>query len=323
MASEIVAREKGAGQKAQKSKILKFIHSKKIIQNADLYLLMLPVLAFYVVFCYGPMYGLQLAFKDFIAVKGITGSPWVGFGHFQRFFTSPYFTRLMSNTLSISLLQLLFGFPIPIILALMINEVDNRSVRKIVQNATYIPYFLSTVVVVGMLKNFVHPDYGIVNILIEKMGGTKLDFMQSASWFKPLYVTSGIWQNAGWNSIIFIAALAGVDPQLHESAKIDGAGRLQRVWHINIPSILPTIMIVLILNVGHMMNIGFEKAFLMQNDLNLATSDIISTYSYRVGIQGAQYAYATAIGLFNAVVNFVLLIMINTLSRRLNSTSLW
>ena len=323
MPSGSISRRHATYVKTQKSKLKKFLYSKKIIRNYDLYLLILPVIIFYAIFCYGPMYGLQLAFKDFMAVRGITGSPWIGFDHFQRFFGSPYFTRLITNTVSISALQLLFGFPIPIILALMINEVGNVHIKKMTQNITYIPYFLSVVVIVGMLKNFVHPDHGIINIIVERLGGTRMDFMQEASWFRPLYVGSGVWQSAGWNSIIFIAALAGVDPQLHESAKIDGAGRFQRIWHINIPTVLPTIIIVLILNVGAMMNIGFEKAFLMQNDLNLSTADIIPTYSYRVGIQGAQYSYATAVSFFNSVINCTLLVSINSISRRINSTSLW
>jgi putative aldouronate transport system permease protein len=323
MPSGIVMPKSTKWPTTRKKKLMHFLRSRKIIRNLDLYLLILPVIIFYVVFHYGPMYGLQLAFKDYIAIDGILGSPWVGFEHFARFFGSPYFLRLIGNTLSISILQLLFGFPIPILLALMINEVSNNRMKKITQNITYIPYFLSTVVIVGMLKNFTHPDYGIINIMIEKSGGMKINFIQEASWFRTLYIASGIWQSMGWNSIIFIASLSGVDPQLHESAKIDGAGRMQRIWHINIPAILPTIIIVLILNVGSLMNIGFEKAFLMQNDLNLSTSDIIPTYSYRVGIQGAQYSYATAISFFNSIINFTLLVTINAVSRRVNSTSLW
>ncbi|WZL79060.1 ABC transporter permease subunit [Eubacteriales bacterium mix99] len=308
---------------SRKEKVMHFLRSKKIIRNLDLYLLILPVLVFYIIFCYRPMYGLQLAFKDYVAIDGIFGSPWVGLKHFERFFGSPYFLRLISNTLSISVLQLLFGFPIPVILALLINEMKNSRRKKLVQNVTYVPHFLSTVVIVGMLKNFVHPEYGIINMMIAKLGGSRMNFMEEASWFHTLYVASGVWQNMGWDSIIFIASLSGVDPQLHESAKIDGAGRMQRIWHINMPAILPTIVIVLILNVGGLMNIGFEKAFLMQNDLNLSKSDIISTYSYRLGIQGAQYSYATAIGFFNSIINFMLLVTVNTISRRISSTSLW
>lgn len=299
------------------------MREKKILQNYDLYLLIIPCLVFYIIFMYAPMYGVQLAFKNFKAGLGIAGSPWVGLAHFQRFFTSPYFSRLVVNTLSLSALQLLFGFPLPVLLALMINELRSKRMRKIVQNITYIPYFLSVIVLVGMLKNFVHLDYGIINVIIEALGGGRVDFIKEPDWFRTLYVGSGVWQTAGWNSIIFIAALAGVDPQMHESARIEGANRLQRLWYINLPSIMPTIVIVLILNVGQMMNIGFEKAFLMQNNLTLETADIISTYVYRVGIQGAQYDFSTAIGLFNSAINCVLLVCVNAFSRKVSETSLW
>jgi len=321
-----ITKLKTAGQAvgtSKKGKVKAFLYSKNIIRNYDLYLLLIPVIAFYIIFCYGPMYGLQLAFKDFVATKGITGSPWVGFKHLSRFMGSPYFLRLIGNTLGISVAQLVFGFPVPIILALMINEVQNTFFKKLVQNITYAPHFLSLVVLVGMVKIFTNRDYGLINYMIEVLGGTRIDFMQSAGWFRPLYVISGIWQSAGWGSIIYIAALAGIDIQLHESAKIDGAGRFQRIWYINLPGILPTIVILLILNVGKLMNVGFEKAFLMQNDLNLSASDIIATYSYRIGIQGAQYSYATAIGLFNSVVNCVLLLTINSISRKVSESSLW
>ncbi|MEG0766678.1 MAG: ABC transporter permease subunit [Clostridia bacterium] len=303
--------------------MLHFIHQKRILRNWDLYLLLIPVLAFYLLFHYGPMYGVQLAFKKFMPIKGIDGSPWVGLTHFIRFFNSPYFNRLLWNTLSLSLLQLAFGFPLPILLALMINEVSNVRYKKIVQNITYAPHFISTVVIVGLIRSFVNLDYGIVNTFIRALGGEGANYLIKPDWFRPLYVGTSVWQNAGWNSIIYIAALSGVDPQLHESAMIDGANHYQCVWHINMPSILPTIVIMLILNVGSIMNVGFEKAFLMQNDLNLRVSDIISTYSYRLGIQGAQYDFATAIGLFNSVINCILLVLVNTISRRVGETSLW
>lgn len=318
---EVLIKKESPGK--QEGRIMRFMREKAILRNKQLYFLMIPVILYYAVFCYAPIYGIQLAFKNFNAAKGIAGSPWVGLTHFQRFFTSPYFGRLMGNTIAISLLQLAFGFLVPILLALMVNEVRNKRMQKLVQNITYFPYFLSVVVLVGMLKNFVHPDYGIVNVIISALGGTPVDFIQEAQWFRPLYVISGVWQTAGWNSIIYIAALAGVDVEMHESAKIEGASRLQRLWYINLPSIMPTIMIVLILNVGQMMNIGFEKAFLMQNSLNLATADIISTYVYKIGIQGAQYDYSTAINLFNSVINCILLFTVNTIAKKAGETSLW
>lgn len=307
------------------SKLQRFLHQRRIGRNWDLYLLLIPFLLYYIIFHYQPMYGLQLAFKNFRAVDGIFGSAWADplLKNFTRFFESPYFTRLLKNTLSISVLQLLFGFPLPIILAIMLNEVGNLRYKKVVQNITYAPYFLSTVVIVGLIRSFTNTDYGIINILIRAAGGTAQNFMLLPQWFLPLYIGTYVWQSAGWNSIIYIAALSGIDPQLIESAQIDGANRMQRIWHINIPGILPTIVILLILNVGQIMNVGFEKAFLMQNDMNVQVSDIISVYSYKIGIQGAQYAFATAIGLFNSIVNCILLFIVNTIARRVGDTSLW
>lgn len=307
------------------NRLMRFLRERRIPRNWDLYLLLIPFLVYYLLFHYQPMYGVQLAFKNFRAVDGIAGSPWLSplLKNFTRFFDSPFFGRLLRNTLNISVLQLLFGFPLPILLAILLNEVGNLKYKKVLQNITYAPYFLSIVVVVGLIRSFTSPDYGIVNTLIRAAGGQTINFMLLPKWFLPLYIGTSVWQNAGWNSIIYIAALSGVDPQLIESAQIDGANRLQRIWHINIPGILPTIVILLILNVGQIMNVGFEKAFLMQNDMNVAVSDIISVYSYKIGIQGAQYSFATAIGLFNAVINCILLVVINTISRRLGETSLW
>lgn len=298
---------------------------KRILRNWQLYLMLLPVVVYFVVFCYGPMYGIILGFKNYKVLKGIFDSPWANpwYKHFQRFFTSPYFSRVITNTLGLSVQSLLLGFPVPIILALCINEVRNKRYQKIVQNVTYAPHFLSIVVLVGLLKSFTNTDYGIANIIIRAFGGEGSNWLQKAEMFRPLYIGSGIWQNAGWDSIIYIAALSGIDPQLHESAMIDGANRFQRILHINIPGILPTIVILLILNSGHLMSVGFEKVFLMQNDLNLSKSDVISTYSYRIGIESAQYELATAIGLFNSVINCALLLLVNWFSRRLGETSLW
>ena len=302
-----------------------FIVRHRINRNWQLYLMLIPVIAFFAVFCYGPMYGILLAFKKYQVLKGIVGRPWANpwYKHFLEFFNSPYFQRVLTNTIVVSFESLLFGFPLPIILALMINEVANSKYKKFVQNVTYAPHFLSTLVLVGMIRAFVNTDYGIVNILIRKLGGKGQNWLQLASMFRPLYVGSGVWQNIGWDSIIYIAALAGIDPQLHEAAMMDGATRMQRIWHINLPGILPTVVILLILNSGHIMNVGFEKVFLMQNDLNMSTSDVISTYSYRIGIDSAKYELATAIGLFNSVINCVLLFIVNGFSRRLSETSLW
>ncbi|WP_084782403.1 ABC transporter permease [Bacillus niameyensis] len=285
--------------------------------------MIIPVIAYFVIFHYVPMYGIQIAFKDFIASKGITGSTWVGLKHFTRFFDSYFFWRLMKNTIGIGLYELLLGFPIPIILALMINEVRLKFFKKTVQTVTYAPHFLSTVVLVGMIIIFLSPDNGMINQLIRAFGGNEISFMTEPKWFKTVYVFSGIWQQMGWSSIIYLAALAGIDPQLHESATVDGANRLQRIWHVNIPGILPTIIILLILNTGSIVSVGFEKVFLMQNDLNLEASDVISTYVYRSGILGAQFSFAAAVGLFSTVINFILLITVNSLAKRVGQSSLW
>ncbi|MDK8189243.1 ABC transporter permease subunit [Paenibacillus sp. UMB7766-LJ446] len=307
------------------------VHEKKrrrqkwnpILRNWQLYLLISPVVAYYIVFQYLPMYGIQIAFKDFIATKGIWGSPWVGFEHFERFFHSYFFWRLIKNTLGLGLYSLAVGFPVPIILALLMNEVRAEKFKKFVQTITYAPHFLSTVVAVGMMMMFLSPRYGIINHFIGMFGGTPINFLSEPSWFKTLFVMSDVWQTMGWSSIIYLAALAGVDSQLHEAARVDGATRLQRIWHINIPSIMPTIIILFILNIGSIMGIGFEKVLLMQNTLNLETSDIISTYVYRSGIQDAEYSFSAAIGLFNSIINFILLVTVNQISKRMSETSLW
>ena len=287
--------------------------------------MLIPVVAFFAIFCYGPMYGITLAFKDYKVLKGIMNSPWCDpwFKYFQQFFESPYFGRVLGNTIYLSLLSLFLGFPMPILLALSLNEVKSIKYKKFVQNVTYAPHFLSVLVLVGIIKSFTNSDYGIVNLIIKRMGGEPYNWMQKASLFRGLYIGSGIWQNVGWDSIIYIAALAGIDPALHEAAMIDGANRVQRVWHINIPGIMPTMVILLILNSGHIMNVGFEKVFLMQNDLNLSVSDVISTYSYRIGLESAQYSLSTAISLFNSLVNCLLLLIVNTISRKVSETSLW
>ncbi|MDI9519984.1 MAG: ABC transporter permease subunit [Bacillota bacterium] len=297
----------------------------RITRNWQLYLMLLPVVVYFAVMCYGPMYGVLLAFKDYRVRRGIMGSPWADplFKYFDRFFSSPYCERVITNTVVLSLQSLLWGFPVPILLALCVNELRNNKYKKFVQNVTYAPHFLSTVVLVGMIRSFLNTDYGVVNIIIRALGGEGYNWMQRADLFRPLYIGSGMWQNAGWNSIIYIAALSGIDLELHESAMIDGASRWKRIWYINLPGIMPTIVTLLILNSGYIMSVGFEKVFLMQNDLNLSVSDVISTYSYRIGIESAQYEMATAIGLFNSVINMVLLVLVNAASRRLSDTSLW
>lgn len=292
-------------------------------KNWDLYLLISPVIAYFIIFDYIPMYGVQIAFKNFVAAKGIWGSSWTGFDHFVRFFDSYYFWRLIKNTLGISLYELAIGFPIPLLLALLINEVGNGRFKRIVQTVTYAPHFLSTVVMVGLIMMFLSPQYGIVNHMIAFFGGTPISFMTEPKWFKTIYVFSGVWQGMGWSSIIYLAALAGIDPSLHEAARVDGASRLRRMWHINLPGIMPTVVILLILNVGRIMGVGFEKIYLMQNNLNIESSDVISTYVYTRGIVGAQYSFSAAVGLFNSVINLVLLVLVNKIAKKVNETSLW
>ena len=285
--------------------------------------MILPVAAYFIIFCYWPMYGVQIAFKDYNVAKGIIGSPWTGFRHFQRFFNSYHFWPLIKNTISLSLYTLAASFPAPIILSLLINEVTNSKFKRTVQTVTYAPHFLSTVVLAGMLTTFLSPQTGIVNHLIEALGGERIYFMGEPAWFKHIYVWSGVWQHTGWNAIIYLAALTSISPELHEAAIIDGANKLQRIWHVNIPGILPTAIILLILNLGQVMNVGFEKVFLLQNDLNMKASDVISTYVYRTGLLGAQYSFSTAVGLFNSIINFVLIIVVNNISRKVTEVGLW
>ena len=294
-----------------------------IKRNWQLYLFLLPAVVIFLLFHYYPMYGVQIAFKDFRANLGIAGSPWVGLKHFKRFVTTSSFTLLMGNTLRISLMSLLIGFPMPVLFALLINEIRYTPYRKMIQTVSYAPHFISTVVMVSMLTIFLDKDYGIVNVLIGTLGIGPYDFMTKGPWFPSIYVISNIWQNLGWDAIIYIAALSGVDMQLHEAAMIDGATRVQRVWHINLPSILPTVIIMLILACGKIMSVGFEKVYLMQNALNTSHSEIISTFVYKAGLQSAQYSFSTAIGLFNSVINLILLLFVNMLSKRLGETSLW
>jgi putative aldouronate transport system permease protein len=296
---------------------------KKAALNYDLYLLVIPAIVYYIIFYYWPMYGVQIAFRNFIPTLGITHSPWVGLLHFRKFFSSFFFSKLLMNTIGLSLYSLIAGFPVPIILSLMINEIKSRNLNKLFQMGTYAPHFISTVVLVSMMILFTSPQTGIINTLLGGIGVDPINFMAEPKWFKTIYVLSGIWQNAGWNSIIYIAALSNIDIQLYEAAKIDGATAWQCIKHINIPGILPTIVILFILNSGQIMNVGFEKVFLMQNSLNMSASDVISTYVYRIGLIGGQFSFSSAVGLFNSVINFILLIFVNRVANRINETSLW
>lgn len=295
----------------------------QVKRNYELYLFLLPILLVYLVFKYYPMYGVQIAFKDFSPSQGIWGSEWVGFKHFIDFFDSYNFWTIMSNTLTLSFLSLVFGFPAPVIIAILLNQMLGKRYKKFIQTVIYAPHFISTVVLVGMLNVFLSPNSGIVNHLITLFGGEPILFMADEGWFRPLYILSGIWQETGFSTIIYLAALAGVNPELHEAAIMDGASKWKRVWYVDIPGILPTIVILLILALGNIMSIGFEKAFLMQSDLNYAASNIIPTYVYELGIQKAQYSFSTAVGLFNSVINIILIVTVNRVARKLTETSLW
>ncbi|MCL2832724.1 MAG: ABC transporter permease subunit [Treponema sp.] len=294
-----------------------------IKKNYMLYLFLLPSFAYIVIFHYIPLYGIQIAFKNFTANLGIWGSPWVGLTHFKRFFESYHFWTLLKNTLVLSLYGLVAGFPIPIILALLLNYSPSNGLKKIVQTTTYAPHFISTVVMVGILMVFLSPRSGVINQFIKMLGGNSILFMGRADLFAGIYVWSGVWQTTGWSSIIYIAVLSNVDQEQHEAAIVDGANKLQRIWHIDLPAIVPTMVILLILNVGRILSVGFEKAFLMQTDANIAASEIISTYVYKIGILSAQYSYSTAIGLFNNIINVVMLVLVNKIADKLTGSSVW
>lgn len=305
-------------------------HSKKryslqILENYELYLFLLPAVLYLFIFNYIPMVGIIIAFKDFRPVEGILGSEWVGLKNFIRIFNMPMFKVIVRNTLTLSIYDLIAGFPIPIVLALALNSCPSLKFKKIVQTVTYAPHFISTVVLVGMINIFFAPSYGIVGHILRTLHllDGPLHILNDASWFPHLYVWSGIWASAGWSSIIYLGALTSVDPNLYEAAEIDGANKLQKILHIDLPTILPTIIILFILNAGRIMSIGFEKAFLMQNAMNLSTSEVIATYVYKTGIGQGSFSLATAIGLFNSLVNFIMLIFVNRIARKLSEISLW
>lgn len=276
-----------------------------------------------IVFEYVPMYGVQIAFKNFIATKGIYGSPWVGFQHFERFFNSNMFSVLIKNTLGLSLYRLAAGFPAPIILALLLNHLNSKRYKRVIQTATYAPHFISSVVIVSMLLVFLSPRGGLVNVIITALGAEPILFMGKPELFKTIFVFSGIWQNTGWGAIVYLSALSAISPELHESAIVDGASKLKRIIYIDLPGIMPTAVILLILDIGNIMNIGFEKVFLMQNSLNIDASEIIATYVYKVGLIGGQYSFSAAVGLFNSLINFILLIIVNKVAKTITETSLW
>ncbi len=291
-------------------------------RNYSAYLLMIPVMTFYIVWCYAPMYGIILAFKQHSPKLGILGSPWVGLGHFVEFFRSPYAPRVIRNTVLISIYGLLFQFPLPILLALLLNEVRGKFFKRTVQTVTYMPRFVSLIVVCGILVDFTATD-GLFGVIQSMLGRTPVNFLGDARYFRSVYILSNIWQYIGWDSIIFLSALASVSAELYEAAVIDGAGRLKQTWHVTLPGIMPTISILLILRVGQMLNVGFEKVILLYGPMTYETGDVISSYVYRKGLVEMNFGFATAIGLFNSVINYVLVIAANRISAKLTETSLW
>jgi putative aldouronate transport system permease protein len=295
---------------------------RDLVRNKFIYLMALPGIVYFAVYHYWPMYGAEIAFKNFIPVKGISGSPWAGFKHFQDFFESYYFWRILRNTLLINLYSLLFGFPAPIILALLLNEIRSRIFKSAVQTITYLPHFISIVIICGLIIDFTSQN-GLINDFIAWLGGNRENLLINAGLFRTIFVSSGIWQEIGWSSIIYLAALSGIDPQMYEAAKIDGAGRWKQLANITLPGIAPTIIILLILRMGHMMDVGFEKVILLYNPSTYETADVISSFVYRKGLVEANYSYSAAVGLFNSAINFIMIIIANRLSRKFSETSLW
>jgi len=293
-----------------------------VLRNYQLYLMLVPGVAFIFIFSYIPIYGVQIAFREYIAYLGFFKSPWVGLENFRRFFSSPDMGMILYNTLFISIYSLLVGFPIPIILSLLLNYSPSKKLKKIIQNVTYAPHFISVVVLVGIMFVFFAPT-GAGSKIASIFGIKSGLIMGTAGYFTHLFVWSGVWQSMGWDSIIYLAVLSGVDPELHEAAIVDGASIMQRIFKIDIPYLLPTAVILLVLSVGSIMNVGFEKVFLMQNSLNIMRSEVISTYVYKMGLLNSDFSYAAAVGLFNNVINFVLLVTVNQIAKKISGYGLW
>ncbi len=295
---------------------------KQIQKNKFLWVLMILPVLYYAIFCYGPMYGVLISFKDYKIAKGVWGSPWVGFKWFEKFLMDPYFWKLVRNTLLLNIYGLIFGFPIPIILALMLNEVTHSKFKRVIQTVSYLPHFISTVVVCGMLTNFLSMD-GLINQILSFFGLEKVLFLMYPQYFRTIFTASGIWQSCGWTSIIYLASLTAVDQEIVEAAMIDGANRWQRIRNVTLPAIVPTISTMLIMQVGKLMTLGYEKIILLYNGSTYETADTIATYVYRRGILNADYSYSTAVGLFQSVVGVILLVTANKLSKKISETGLW
>lgn len=294
----------------------------ELIRNRYLYIMLIPVAAYFLIFKYGPMFGLIIAFKDYTIGKSIFDCPWVGFEYFKEFFSGIYFKRTLLNTFIISFSDILFGFPLPIIFALMLNELSNKTFKKVTQTITYMPHFISMVVICGMITDFFSTD-GVVTKLIMRFGGENMSYIASPKWFRKIFVATNVWQSFGWNSIIYLAALAGVDTELYESASLDGAGRFGLIWHITLPGIMNTVMIMLILRLGQVLSVGYEKIILLYSPSTYEVGDVISSYVYRMGIGSGRYSYSTAVGLFQSVVNVFMVLLANKISDKVSGASLF
>lgn len=292
-------------------------------RNVALYVLLLPALLCFLLFRYVPLYGLVIAFKNYYPMKGIFNSSWVGFDHFITFFNSGYFTRLLSNTFLLSFYTLIFSFPLPILLAIAFNELKANKARNIYQAFSYIPYFISLVVTVNLIRTFTKMDSGLINVLLTAMGMEQQMFLSDPKWFRTVYVVSAVWQTMGWNSIMYYSALRNVDSSIIEAAEIDGCNRFQRIWHVSLPSIRTTIMTLLLLSIGNLMSVGYEKVYLLYSPSVYSTADVLSTYTYRAAFESNRFSFASAVGLFESLIRFVLLISANTVSRKTTGESLW
>lgn len=296
---------------------------KDLRRDWFLYVILIPFIAWYILFAFKPMYGLQIAFKDYNVFQGITGSSWAGLHHFEAFLRSDYFLRVLKNTLMISLYSLVFAFPAPIILALLLNEVKNTAFKKTVQTVTYLPHFISVVVVCGIVTNLLAPGNGIINIILEQLGMEKIYFLAIPDYFRTIFISMGIWQEMGFSAIIYIAALSGINNDLYEAAVVDGANKWKRILYVTLPGILPTIMIMLILKIGNLMEVGYEAIILLYQPATYETADVISTYVYREGIMNGRYDMATAVGFFNSVIGLLLIVVSNRLSKKYTGNGLW
>ena len=296
---------------------------KSLRRDRQLVFMLIPVVIFFAVFSYYPLYGILIAFKDYSISRGILGSPWAGLRYFRQFFSSPYFGRLLRNTVLISVYSLLWGFPIPILFALLLNEFKDGKFKRVIQTVSYLPHFISLVVICGILIDIFSPQGGVVNSLLYSLTGKRINFFGEPEWFRTMYVGSGVWQEFGWNRIIYLAAITGINPDLYEAARIDGAGRLRQIWHVTLPGIKPTILTLLILNLGNIMSVGYEKIILLYSPTTYETADVISTYVYRTGLLSQQYSYAGAVGLFNSAINIAILVLCNFAGKKLFGVGIW